>query len=144
MELNFKSYVVSDDKLRIQVQVVVDYLATSYWANNRPAEKIIKSIENSICYGVYELENEQEQMIAFARIITDCATTYYLCDVFVLEAYRGQGISKKLIETITNAPEFQGMTGLLGTKDAQGLYEQYGFERDQTRFMRRPVQINKV
>ena len=76
-------------------------------------------------------------MIGFARLITDGATMYYLCDVFVLEDYRGQGISKKLIDVITDAPEFEWMTGILGTKDAHGLYEQFEFVRDSERFMKR-------
>ncbi|RAV21139.1 GNAT family N-acetyltransferase [Paenibacillus contaminans] len=139
MELQYKEYVISDDKRRIDVQTVLDFLASSYWASKRSPEKIKKSIENSVCYGVYD----KDKMIAFARIVTDGATMYYLCDVFVLEEYRGQGISKKLVEVITNAPEFEWMTGILGTKDAHGLYQQYGFERDAERFMRRAPQALK-
>jgi len=139
MELQYKEYVISDDKRRIDVQTVLDFLAASYWANKRSPEKIKKSIENSVCYGVYD----KDKMIAFARIVTDGATMYYLCDVFVLEEYRGQGISKKLVEVITNAPEFEWMTGILGTKDAHGLYTQYGFENDAERFMRRAPQALK-
>ncbi|MFD0713054.1 GNAT family N-acetyltransferase [Paenibacillus sp. GCM10027626] len=133
METSFGQYVISDDKQRIDVQIVIDFLATSYWASKRTPEKIRQSIENSLCYGVYD----GEKMIGFARIITDGVTMYYLCDVFVLEAYRQQGISKELVRVITESSEFAGMTGMLGTKDAHGLYEQYGFERDQERFMRR-------
>lgn len=139
MELQYKEYVISDDKRRIDVQTVLDFLASSYWASKRSPEKIKKSIENSVCYGVYD----KDKMIAFARIVTDGATMYYLCDVFVLEEYRGQGISKKLVEVITNAPEFEWMTGILGTKDAHGLYQQYGFENDAERFMRRAPQALK-
>lgn len=139
MEVQYKNYVISDDKTRIDVQTVIDYLARSYWAHNRPVEKIKKSIANSACYGVYD----GDRMIGFARIITDGATMYYLCDVFILEAYRKQGISKKLIETITNAPEFEWMTGLLGTKDAHGLYEQFGYHKEGDRYMRRAPQAIK-
>ncbi|MFX3632570.1 MAG: GNAT family N-acetyltransferase [Candidatus Pristimantibacillus sp.] len=133
MESIYKDYIISDDKQRVNVQTVIDFLATSYWASRRPEEAIKKSIQNSICYGVYD----KERMIGFARIITDGATMYYLCDVFVIEEYRGQGISKKLIEIIANSPELESLTGLLGTKDAHGLYESYGFERDSEKFMRR-------
>ncbi|MCQ6561225.1 GNAT family N-acetyltransferase [Paenibacillus mendelii] len=139
MEVTYKNYVISDDKARIDVQTVIDYLARSYWAQDRPVETIKKSIENSACYGVYN----GEQMIGFARIITDGATMYYLCDVFVLEAYRQQGISKKLMETITNAPQFEWMSGLLATKDAHGLYEPFGYQREGERFMRRAPQAIK-
>lgn len=67
-----------------------------------------------------------------------------MCDVFVLEAYRGQGIGKKLIETITNAPEFEWMTGVLGTRNAHGLYERFGFERDGEQLMKRVPQARKT
>jgi len=139
VEVTYRQYVISDDKSRIDVQTVMDFLAGSYWANRRPPERIKKSIENSICYGVYDRDN----MIGFARVVTDGATMYYVCDVFVLEAYRGQGIGKKLIEIITNAPEFEWMTGILGTRDAHGLYEQFGFERDGERLMKRVPQARK-
>ncbi|MFF2015837.1 GNAT family N-acetyltransferase [Paenibacillus sp. NPDC058177] len=136
MEYPFKEYVISDDQERVHVPTVIDFLATSYWANKRSPEKIKKSIQNSVCYGVYD----GDQMIAFARLITDGATTYYLCDVFVLEDYRGQGISKKLIEVITNAPDLEWMSGILATRDAHGLYSQYGFEKEDGKFMRRQPQ----
>jgi len=140
MEVSYKDYVISDDKSKINVQTVIDFLAGSYWANRRTPEKIKKSIQNSICYGVYH----ETKMIGFARLITDGATMYYLCDVFVLEAYRGQGISKKLMDVITNDPEFEWMSGILGTKDAHGLYEQYEFIRDSERFMKRLPQARKT
>lgn len=140
MEYRFKEYVISDDPKRINTQTVIDFLATSYWASSRSLEKIKASIQNSICYGVYD----KDKMIGFVRIITDGATMYYLCDVFVIDDYRGQGISKKLVEIITNAPEFEWMTGILGTKDAHKLYEKYGFERDGERFMRRQPQARQL
>lgn len=133
MEHHFNGYVISDEQQRIDVQTVLDFLATSYWASRRSPERIKKSLANSICYGVYD----QEKMIAFARIITDGATIYHLSDVFVLESYRGQGIAKELIDVITNTPELEWLTGVLGTKDAQGLYDQYGFVSDHETFMKR-------
>lgn len=139
MEMTYKQYVISDDRSKVNVKTVVDFLATSYWASRRPPETIQLSIQNSICYSVYD----GERMIGFARIVTDGATMYYLCDVFVLEPYRGQGISKKLIEVITNDPQFEWMTGVLGTKDAHGLYEQFGFVREQERYMKRLPQARK-
>lgn len=81
MELLYNHYVISDDKSKIDRQIVLDFLATSYWAKKRDPERIVKSIETSYCYGVY-CENKQ---IAFARVITDEATFYYICDVFVLD-----------------------------------------------------------
>ncbi|RXZ77436.1 N-acetyltransferase [Paenibacillaceae bacterium] len=141
MEVLFKEYVITDDKNRINRKVVLDFLAQSYWARRRPTERILKSIENSHCYGVYH----KDQQIGFARVITDEATVFYLCDVFVLNEYQGQGIGKKLIEIIINSKEYEWMTGILGTLDAHGLYEQYGFEKDSNRFMRRvPQEIKKM
>jgi hypothetical protein len=92
MEVQFDEFIISNNKNRIQVEVVLDYLARSYWANKRPAERTIKSIENSNCYGVYH----DEKQVAYARVITDGATMFYLCDVFVLESYQGRGWSNTL------------------------------------------------
>lgn len=136
MEVYYKGYLISDDKAKLDKQVVLDYLARSYWTNRRSPERILRSMDHSNCYGVYQ----KEQQIGFARVVTDSATIYYLCDVFVLEEYQGQGIAKKLIEIITNSDEYEWMTGVLGTLDAHGLYEEYGFERDAERFMRRQPQ----
>ena len=136
MELAFGDYLISDRKERLDRTVILDYLARSYWANERSPERILRSIEASACYGVYY----RDQQVGFARIVTDGATMFYLCDVFVLEAHQGSGLGKKLIETIVHAPGYEWMTGILGTKDAHGLYEKYGFESIPGRFMRRMAQ----
>lgn len=139
MEATYKNYLISDEKSKIDIQIVIDFLASSYWANKRTPEKIRESIQNSICYGVYC----DDRMIGFARVITDGVTMYYICDVFILEEFRKQGISKKLIELITNAPEFEWMTGILGTKDAHGLYKQFAFQNEPNRFMIRIPQARQ-
>jgi GNAT superfamily N-acetyltransferase len=136
MEVMFKDYLISDDKSKIDIDVVVGYLSRSYWANKRSVEKIKKSLEFSKCYGVYH----EGKQISFARIVTDWATIYYLCDVFVLDEYQSKGIGKKLVELIINSEELEWMTGLLGTKDAHELYKQYGFERNSETYMRRAPQ----
>ncbi|WP_068775930.1 GNAT family N-acetyltransferase [Paenibacillus sp. FJAT-26967] len=133
MEVKFGSYTISDQKERLDIDAIAGYLAKSYWANNRSQETIAKSIENSLCYGVYDAEKQ----IAFARVITDDATTYYLCDVIINEAYRGQGIGTNLVQTIVESERLRGLNGILGTLDAHGLYEKFGFERVPDRFMRR-------
>ena len=103
-------------------------------------QNILKSIENSDCYGVYHHESQ----IGFARVVSDEATVYYLCDVFVLKDYNGQGIGKKLVEVIVNSEKYKSLKGFLGTLDAHGLYEQYGFVRDSERLMRRvPKEIEE-
>jgi GNAT superfamily N-acetyltransferase len=134
MEASFQNYTISDDKSRLNFDTICGFMAQSYWANQRHAETIRQSFEHSICYGVYH----EGRQIAFARIVTDHTTVYWLCDVFIDDEYRGQGIGKKLIETITQSEQLRGLMGILATKDAHGLYEQYGFEKDATRFMRKP------
>ena len=101
-------------------------LKTTYWANTRSLETIEKSMRNSSCYGVYL--DEEKKLIGFARVISDDATTYYLCDVVIDPAYRGRGLGKALVSHIVSLPEYVGLRGLLLTKDAHGLYEKFGFE----------------
>jgi GNAT superfamily N-acetyltransferase len=135
-ELSYKGYVLSDDKTRIDPKAVADYLAKSYWAADRPPETVRKSIENSMCFGVYQ----GDEQVGFARVVTDYATLYYLADVYILEEHRGQGLAKKLVETITGLKELQGLSGLLGTRDAHGLYEQFGFTQREGIYMKRQPQ----
>ena len=105
---------------------VAALLKTTYWANTRSLETIEKSMRNSSCYGVYL--DEEKKLIGFARVISDDATTYYLCDVVIDPAYRGRGLGKALVSHIVSLPEYAGLRGLLLTKDAHGLYEKFGFE----------------
>lgn len=129
-------YYISKDKSKLQLDMVKDLLKQTYWAAERPEETIIKSIQNSICYGIFENNGTQ---VGFARIITDYATTYYLCDVIIDKKHRGKGLGKALIEFITNDVDLKNLRGLLLTKDAHGLYKQYGFERDTEKFMQKPI-----
>ena len=105
---------------------VAALLKTTYWANKRSLETIEKSMRNSSCYGVYL--DEGKKLVGFARVISDDATTYYLCDVVIDPAYRGRGFGKALVSHIVSLPEYAGLRGLLLTKDAHGLYEPFGFE----------------
>lgn len=133
MHVQFEEYIISDDKNLLDLDIIKGFLARSYWANRRSETRIERSIENSICYGVYD----GKKQIGFARVVTDHATMYWLCDVFVDEEYRGKGIGKKLVESITGSEELKNLMGLLGTKDAHELYRQYAFESDPERMMRR-------
>ncbi|MDR6553489.1 GNAT family N-acetyltransferase [Paenibacillus qinlingensis] len=133
MEITWNQFVISDNKERLDVDVIKGFLARSYWANKRPEERTLRSIENSECYGVYE----GRKQVGYARVITDHATMFYLCDVFIDEDYRGMGIGKKLVESLVTSDEYKDLMGLLGTKDAHELYEQYNFEHDAERCMRR-------
>ncbi|WP_370636471.1 GNAT family N-acetyltransferase [Cohnella sp. CFH 77786] len=139
VHIPFGTYLISDDKSRLDLETVLGFLQRSYWAKAREAERTKKAIENSRCYGVYDAEGRQ---VAFARVITDGATAYYLCDVFVDENHRGSGIGKAMVEAIIGSEELKGITGMLATADAHGLYEKYGFVKDAERFMRKPIVPN--
>ncbi len=118
-------YTISTDQDKLDIEVIHQYLSKeSYWAQNIPIEVVKRSIANSFCFGVY-LHDKQ---IGFARMITDKATFGYLADVFILPEHRGKGLSKWLIATIHAHPELQGLRRwMLGTKDAHGLYKQFGW-----------------
>jgi len=138
MEWKEGQYRISTDKSLLSIDKVCELISKSYWASKRPREVIIKSIDNSICYGVYC----NEEQIGFGRIITDFATTYYLCDVILDEKYQGIGLGKKLVECMIKSEGFCSMTGILITQDAHGLYHQYGFIKDEKVFMRRnPIEV---
>ncbi len=120
------NYRIVEDLNEMKLDDIVRLLRMTYWADKRPVERIEKSINNSKCYGLYV--DEAESLVGFARIITDYATNYYLCDVIIDEDYRHQGLGKALVSHIVSAPELEGLRGILVTKDAQPLYSQYGFE----------------
>jgi len=133
MNTNFGEYKFSDNKNLISIDKVCELLGNSYWANNRKKEITIKAIENSLCIGIYL----KEEMIGFARIVTDYATMYWLCDVIIDEKHRNNGLGKKLIEIITQMKELDGMFGILATRDAHGLYEKYSFKKVGEKYMRK-------
>lgn len=117
-------FVISTDRARLDIDVIHDYLSSSYWAKGLPRATLARAIENSLIFGIYAGENQA----GFARVITDLATYAYLSDVFVLEAYRRRGLSKWLMECVLSHPDLQGLRRFaLFTRDAQGLYERYGF-----------------
>jgi len=102
------------------------YLSRAYWSEGIPRHVIVKSVEGSICFGIFD----GSRQIGLARVITDKATFAYLCDVYVLEEYRGQGLSKWLMEAVRSHPDLQNLRRfVLVTRDAHGLYEKFGFTR---------------
>ena len=118
-------YLISTDRSKIDLDMLCDFLSQSYWAEGIPKEIVRKSVENSLCFGVYH----EGKLIGFARVISDFATFAYLGDVFVLPAHRGRGLSKWLMEIIMQHPQLQGLRRFtLATRDAHGLYAQYGFK----------------
>jgi GNAT superfamily N-acetyltransferase len=117
-------YLVSTDRSLLDLQVIHGYLSTSYWAAGVPEEVVGQSIENSLNFGVYR----GEEQVGFARVVTDRATFAYLADVFVLEAHRGQGLGKWLVEVVLSHPDLQGLRRwMLATRDAHDLYRRYAF-----------------
>lgn len=115
---------ISTDSSRIDLATVHGFLTASYWAKGIPLETVRRSIQNSLCFGIYR----GREQAGFARVVTDRATFAYLADVFVLEAYRGRGLSRWLMECITTHPELQGLRRwMLATRDAHGLYGKFGF-----------------
>src|SRR5690554_1090437 len=117
---------ISTDKSRLDIELIHNYLSNeSYWAKGRSIEKVKLSIENSICFGVYL----DEAQIGFARVVTDYAVFAWILDVFILKDFQGRGYGKKLMNTIMNQNNLQNLLRWgLGTDDAHGLYEQYGFK----------------
>jgi N-acetylglutamate synthase-like GNAT family acetyltransferase len=116
---------ISCDQSRIDISLVHKFLRTSYWAAGRSRETVERSIGNSLCFGAYSAGRQ----IAFARVITDRAVFAYLADVFVVPEFREHGIAKALLRAILAHPDLQNLrTFSLGTRDAHGLYAQFGFE----------------
>lgn len=131
-------YIISTDKTKLDLEVIHSYLVNCYWAKEIPKDIVARSIEHSLCFGIY-LGKEQ---VGFSRVITDYATFMYLADVFVLEQHRGKGLSVAMMDMVVSHPELQGIrTWTLLTKDAHGLYRKFAFENhiDPTRFMIRNV-----
>ena len=117
-------YEISTNPTRVDAGLVHEFLTNSYWAKGIQLETVRLSIENSISFGVYH----GPQQVGFARVISDCATFAYLADVFILPSHRGRGLSRWLMECIMDHPDLQGLRRwLLATRDAHGLYRQYGF-----------------
>jgi GNAT superfamily N-acetyltransferase len=124
-ELKEKGFSISTDKTIFDFEVIHGFLKDSYWAKDVPFEIIKRSVENSFCFGVFH----NRKQIGFARVITDHTTFAYIADVFIVEAYRKMGLAKWLMKTILKHPELQRLRRwMLATKDAHGLYSQFGFK----------------
>ena len=122
-----EDFVISTDPSRLDLHWIHNYLANeAYWSRGIPFILFKRSIENSLCFGIYL----QEAQVGFGRVISDYATFAYLADVFIAEQYRRRGLGKWLVDCILGYPELQGLRRwMLATKDAHGLYEPRGFSQ---------------
>ena len=118
-------FLISTHRERLSLHVIHGFLTNCYWAKGIPREVVARSIEHSLCFGIYDGDGSQ---IGFARVVSDFATVAYLGDVFVLESHRGRGLSKWLMECIMEHPALQNLRRwILLTRDAHGLYSRFGF-----------------
>jgi GNAT superfamily N-acetyltransferase len=118
------NYRISTDLSLLQIEQIVRFLDQAYWAQGRSRETILRSLENSLCFGLYA----GEQQVGLARVVTDYATHAWLCDVFIDEGHRSRGLGKWLIATVLSHPQLQTIRRwFLATRDAHGLYQQFGF-----------------
>lgn len=120
-----EDFCISTEKEKLDIDSIHEFLSKkAYWSLNIPKEVVVRAIEHSLCFGVYHNQTQ----LGFARIISDFSTIAYLGDVYILEAYRGKGLSKWLVETIMAHPKLQGLRRwILLTGDAHGLYRQFGW-----------------
>ena len=124
MEWKKDGFTVSTDREKLDRDAIHRFLAGSYWARGIPRDIVDRSIENSVCFGLYA----EEKMIGFARVISDAATFGYLSDVFVLPSHRGRGLATWFMEVVMGHPDFRGIRRwMLATADAHGLYRKVGF-----------------
>ena len=127
-------FTISTDPARLDLDGVYAWLSASYWARDIPRDVFERSVRNALCFGIYEVARQ----VGFARVVTDYATVAYVGDVFVLEPWRGRGLSRWLMETIDGHPDLQGFRRwILLTRDAHGLYQKFGYTplADPTRWM---------
>lgn len=124
MEWRREGFTISTDKERLDRAAIHEFLRGSYWAKGIPREVVDRSIEHSLCFGLYD----GNRLVGFARVISDLATFGYLADVFVLESHRGRGLATWFMQIIMAHPDLQGLRRwMLATADAHGLYRKIGF-----------------
>ncbi|MGE5123129.1 MAG: GNAT family N-acetyltransferase [Acidobacteriaceae bacterium] len=124
MEWHKENYTISTDKARLDLGMIHHFLyTTAYWSVGRPMDMVRKSIDNSLCFGVYDGDNQ----VGFARLVTDYATFGWICDVFIQASYRGRGLGKWLVECIMDHPEIKGLRRvILSSRDAHAFYQKAG------------------
>ncbi len=129
-----EGYTLTTEADAFSVEAVAALLSQSYWASERTPERIAASMEASDLYGL----KSGGRLVAFARVLSDHATVFWLCDVIVDEGHRGKGLGKALMRYILKEPKYSDCLGVLATKDAHSLYARYGFRSAPDRLMLRP------
>ena len=119
------NYRIVEGHDKMNTEEIVRLLKMTYWADKRPLEQIEKSLRNSSCYGIYV---DEKKLVGFARVISDYATTYYVCDVIIDIDFQRRGLGEALVAYIESRPEYLGLRGILITRDAHQLYEKFGYE----------------
>jgi len=123
-ELHHNEFTISTDPGRLDLDAICDMLSRAYWAKERPREMIARSLQYSLNFGLYD----DSRHIGIIRVVSDYTTFAWLCDVFIHEDYRGQGLGKWLLETVHSHPELQGVSRwILATRDAHDFYKQFGW-----------------
>lgn len=124
IETHRDQFTISNDTARLDMDAILDFFTRAYWTKGRPRERTERALANSLVFGVYE----GAKQIGIARVVSDYSIFAYICDVFIHEDYRAHGLGKWLMETILSHPDLQGLRRwTLVTRDAHGLYKQYGF-----------------
>lgn len=126
-------YRIIDGAENMKLENIQRLLKMTYWADKRSPETVEKSVRNASCYGVYL--DDVNKLVGFARVISDYATTFYLADVIIDPEYQRQGFGTALVSYVLSRPEYQGLRGILLTKNAHGLYRKFGFELNTERAM---------
>lgn len=134
LEEHRANFTISTDPVKLDIAAIHDFLTHSYWAEGIPLEIVKRGIRHSLCFGLYD----SKRQIGFARVISDYTTYAYLCDVYVLEEYRGKGLGTWLMECVIRHRDLQGLRRFtLLTRDAHDLYRKFGFApmKDPSRYM---------
>lgn len=129
-------YSISTEKSKLDIEKIHAFLSQSYWAKGRRLDQVRQSIANSLCFGLYK---DDDELVGFARVVTDNTVFAYLMDVFIMEQYRGIGLGNMLIEHVINYPPLQEASWMLATSDAHGFYRRFGFHalKSPEKYMRR-------
>ena len=126
-------YKIIDGADKMNTEDVLRLLRMTYWADKRPREQIEKAMQNSSCYGIYL--DDEKKLVGFARVVSDYATMFYLCDVIIDTEYRHKGLGTALVSYIESLPQYSTLRKFLITRDAHALYRKFGYETVDGRVM---------